>query len=72
MLGPFDTLPFSNLRINPVGLVPKKSIGWRLKTNLSHPCSSVNDFIHPSLCYVQYSKFDNVFNSELRHRGIDG
>jgi hypothetical protein len=61
ILGPFNKKPLPNLRINPVGLVPKKSGGWRLISNLSHPNGfSVNDFIDPDVCSVQYSKFDNA------------
>lgn len=61
ILGPFNEKPFSNLRVNPLGLVPKKSGGWRLITNLSHPIGNgVNDFIDSKYCSVHYSKFDNV------------
>lgn len=63
MLGPFTIKPFSNLRVSPVGLVPKSSGGMRLITHLSYPYgNSVNDFIDPCLSSVQYSKFDNVIN----------
>jgi hypothetical protein len=38
-----------------------KPVYWRLITNLSHPLgNSVNDFIDPELCRVQYSSFDKV------------
>lgn len=61
LYGPFEHPPFSNLRINPCGLVPKKSGGWRLITHLSFPPSlSINEFIDPELTSVQYSKFDSV------------
>ena len=61
VLGPFDKLPLSNLRISPVGLVPKKSGGWRLITHLSSPQGfSINDFIDPSNSTVSYSSFDNT------------
>jgi hypothetical protein len=61
IIGPFPYPPISNLRINPVGLIPKNTGGWRLITNLSFPHgTSVNDFIEPSVCHVQYSKFDNA------------
>lgn len=69
IIGPFPYPPISNLRINPVGLVPKNTGGWRLITNLSFPSgSSVNDFIDPAVCHVQYSKFDNAVNI-LQHIG---
>lgn len=59
--GPFPHKPISNLRINPVGLVPKKSGGWRLISHLSSPLgSSINDFIDPEKCSVSYSSFDNA------------
>lgn len=61
IIGPFAFQPISNLRINPVGLVPKSDGGWRLITNLSFPNGlSVNDFIDEEFCHVQYSKFDNA------------
>jgi hypothetical protein len=63
IIGPFPSPPISNLRINPVGLIPKNSGGWRLITNLSHPTgSSVNEFISPEYSKVQYSQFDNAIN----------
>jgi hypothetical protein len=44
-----------------MGLVPKNTSGWNLKTYLSYPPgNSVNDFIDEKLTTVQYSKFDNV------------
>ncbi|XP_053404896.1 uncharacterized protein LOC128558742 [Mercenaria mercenaria] len=63
LMGPFPSPPISNFRINPVGLVPKNSGGWRLITNLSHPIgSSVNEFISPEYSKVQYFQFDNAVN----------
>ena len=35
--GPFSYRPLENLRISPIGLVPKKLGGWRLIHNLSSP-----------------------------------
>ena len=59
--GPFESRPISNLRCSPIGLVPKKTSGWRLITHLSYPPSnSVNDFIDENLTSVQYSSFDNA------------
>ena len=44
--GPFKFPPISNLKISPVGLVPKSDGNWRLITHLSYPeGSSVNDGI---------------------------
>ncbi|XP_062588444.1 uncharacterized protein LOC134250110 [Saccostrea cucullata] len=63
MAGPFDTPPISNLRCNPVGVLPKKDGSWRLITNLSGPIgNSVNDFIDPSLCSVSYDSFDHAIS----------
>lgn len=59
--GPFTEKPISNLRLNPVGVVPKSNGGWRLISHLSSPLGeSVNDFIDPNLCSVSYSRFDDV------------
>ena len=59
--GPFSYRPFTNLRLSPIGLVPKKSSGWRLIHNLSHPLGkSVNSHIDPENCSVQYTSFDKV------------
>ena len=53
--------PISNLRVSPIGLVPKKTGGIRLITNLSSPINgSVNDFIDTSYTSVQYSSFDRA------------
>ena len=61
ILGPFIRKPISNLRINPIGLVPKKTGGLRLISHLSYPPGlSINEFIDPKLCSVHYSKFDNA------------
>jgi hypothetical protein len=34
--GPFQNRPISNLRCSPIGVVPKKTGGWRLITHLSY------------------------------------
>ncbi|XP_053388195.1 uncharacterized protein LOC128551371 [Mercenaria mercenaria] len=61
IIGPFSSSPMSNLRINPVGLVPKNTGGLRLITNLSFPPGfSVNDYIDPQYSHVKYSSFDNA------------
>lgn len=63
VLGPFSAPPISNLRCNPVGLLPKKQGGWRMITNLSHPFGeSVNDYIDQQFCSVNYSSFDDAIN----------
>lgn len=60
--GPFSFLPMPNLRISPLGLVPKKnSADFRLIHHLSYPeGDSVNDYIDPKLCTVQYTSFDKA------------
>lgn len=62
MAGPFFSPPFKNLRISPIGLVPKSDGGWRLITHLSYPRAggSVNDGIVSQLKSVSYTKFDTV------------
>ena len=61
MAGPFQSLPIPNLRISPIGTVPKKDGGLRIITHLSYPQgNSVNSFIDPELASVQYSSFDQV------------
>lgn len=63
MAGPFLFKPVSNLRCSPIGLVPKKTGGYRLITHLSYPSgSSVNDGIDPAFASVKYSSFDNAVN----------
>ncbi|MES9880226.1 MAG: reverse transcriptase domain-containing protein [Sedimenticola sp.] len=60
--GPFPSRPLPDLRVSPIGLVPKKVPGeYRLIHHLSHPKGeSVNDFIDPKLCSVQYTSFDEA------------
>lgn len=61
--GPFSYKPISNLICSPMGLIPKKTGGFRLISHLSYPVgNSVNDFIDPALATVQYSNFDNAVN----------
>lgn len=57
--GPFPRPPLPNLRLSPVGLVPKKDGSFRLIHHLSYPSgSSVNDFIDSELCSVNYTSFE--------------
>ncbi|XP_053145742.1 uncharacterized protein LOC128342468 [Hemicordylus capensis] len=62
VLGPFRELPMPDLRISPLGVVPKKAPGeYRLIHHLSFPHgSSVNDGIPDSLCSVRYTSFDQA------------
>ncbi|XP_075715671.1 uncharacterized protein LOC142750558 [Rhinoderma darwinii] len=60
MAGPFSSPPVQNLRVSPLGLVPKKEVNkFRLIHHLSYPeGESVNDGIDPALCAVSYTNFD--------------
>ena len=59
--GPFTSPPISNLRCSPIGIIPKKQGGWRMICNLSAPQGqSINDWIDPAKCSVQYSSFDKA------------
>ena len=61
--GPFIEKPIENLRISPVGLIPKKDGSWRLIHHLSYPeGNSVNSFIDQKYCSVQYTSFDTALN----------
>lgn len=61
--GPFDDPPLKDLRLSPVGMVPKKGGSYRLIHHLSHPPgASVNDFIDKKYCSVRYSSFDEALN----------
>ena len=62
--GPFDQRPIPTLRVSPLGLVPKKEQGeFRLIHHLSYPPgNSLNDFIDPKLCSVQYTSFDEAIH----------
>ena len=58
--GPFDERPFPSLRVLHWAWSPKKNpADFRLIHHLSYPPgNSLNDFIDPSLCTVQYTSFD--------------
>ncbi|XP_077113745.1 uncharacterized protein LOC143816266 isoform X2 [Ranitomeya variabilis] len=62
MAGPFTSMPFSNFRISPLGIVPKKEPGkYRLIHHLSYPKGdSVNDAILPEEASVTYASFDRA------------
>ena len=62
IIGPFDTPPFKNFRISPLGLVPKKALGeFRLIHHLSFPEGfSVNDGIPKELSSVHYATIDGA------------
>ena len=67
--GPFQSPPFQNMIISPLGLVPKKVDDteapehkkFRMIHHLSWPdCLSVNYFIEPVDSSVHYSSFDQA------------
>ncbi|CAJ0956117.1 unnamed protein product [Ranitomeya imitator] len=62
MAGPFVAAPMANLRVSPLGVVPKKEPNkFRLIHHLSFPKgSSVNDGIDPKLSSVSYLSFDSA------------
>lgn len=62
IMGPFPSLPFSNLRVSPLGVVPKKDPGkFCLIYHLSHPKgASVNDGISKEETSVSYVSFDRA------------
>lgn len=66
--GPFSVQPFPNMKISPIGIVPKKSPGqYRLIQHLSYPNGqSVNDFIDNEFSSVQYTTFDDAINCLLK------
>lgn len=62
IVGPFDEPPIEELRVSPIGIVPKKVPGeYRLIQHLSYPKGfSVNDAIPPEYCSVWYASFDHA------------
>ena len=53
IVGPFDTPPIPNLQCSGVGVIPKKTGGWRMIMHLSAPPdSSINDGIEFTLRYA--------------------
>ena len=60
--GPFATPPVDNLRVSPIGLVPKSTPGkFRLIFDLSYPRgNSINAGILPEDASVQFIKFDKI------------
>jgi len=68
LAGPFDTPPFPNLIISPLGLVPKHKPGeFRVIHHLSFPPgSSVNDGIPDHLATVCYATIDTAMQYILK------
>jgi hypothetical protein len=67
--GPFICMPLMNLRLSPMGMVPKKNGSFRLMHHLSYPHgSSVNDFTDESFCTVIYSSYIFARQSPVFYR----
>lgn len=61
--GPFKNPPMSNLIVSPIGILRKSDGGWRLITHPSYPPGrSINNYIDPDLCSVNYTSFDSVID----------
>ena len=62
IMGPFATPPLHNLKISPLGVIPKKVPGeFRMIHHLSFSFgASVNDFIPPEFCSVHYVTVDDA------------
>ena len=60
--GPFQSPPFSALRVSPLGVVPKKQAGdYRLIHHLSFPNgNSVNNYISPESSSVNYATIQDA------------
>lgn len=67
---PFSDPPLTNLRISPLGIIPKKEPNsYRLIYHLSYPYDdSFNDQIETSLSSVTYASFEFAI-SHLRSLG---
>lgn len=64
IVGPFDTVPFANMKLSPLGVVPKKAPGqYRLIHHLSYPPgNSVNDGISDSYTSVRYTDIQDAIS----------
>ena len=63
IMGPYDAPPpYSNYRVSPLGVVPKKAPGeFRMIHHLSYPeGSSINDFIPRDMSSVQYATIQDA------------
>ena len=58
ILGTFNYPPFSDLRVSPLGVIPKKASGeFQMIHHLSFPYGdSVNTFIPPEFSTVKYAR----------------
>ena len=62
VVGPYDSPPFDDLVVSPIGVVPKKALGkYRMIHHLSYPKGgSVNDFIPQDNKTVFYPNVDTA------------
>lgn len=61
LLGPFDSPPMPNLQCSGVGVVAKKTGGWRMIMHLSAPTSrSINDGIDKEDFTLRYATIDDA------------
>ena len=59
--GPFDAPPLPNLQCSGIGVVPKKTGGWRMIMHLSAPLDhSINDGISKEEFTLRYSTVDDA------------
>ena len=66
--GPYNTPPLPDLRCSGVGLVPKRSGGWRMITHLSAPPGgSINDYIQREEFSLQYCSIDDAIRLIQKH-----
>jgi len=60
IIGPFAKPPLHNLKVSPFGVIPR-NVEYRMIDHLSFPFGgSVNDFIPPEFCSVQYATVDDT------------
>ena len=61
LVGPFDEPPLPNLQCSGVGVIPKKTGGWRMIMHLSAPHGqSINDGISKEEFTLRYSRIDDA------------
>ena len=62
LVGPFESPPFKNLQVSPIGVVPKEEQGqYRLIHHFSYPdAQSINDFIPEDAKRVMYASVDDA------------
>ena len=58
--GPFPEVPFPYFVINSIGVVPKKTGGFRMITDLSRPAEGVNHAINKDEFSLQYAGVDHA------------